>query len=71
MTPPSKTCDRPVVIHALTKKGKGYEAALAHPEKFHGTGPYDIATGATAPVQPGTPPNWQDVFGHAMVKLCQ
>jgi len=67
----AKTCDHPIVIHVLTKKGKGFEAALKNPEKFHGLGPYDIATGATAPVQPGTPPNWQDVFGHAMVKLCQ
>ena len=67
----AKTCDRPIVIHVLTKKGKGYEAALKNPEKFHGLGPYDVATGATLPAQPGTPPNWQDVFGQAMVKLCQ
>jgi 1-deoxy-D-xylulose-5-phosphate synthase len=67
----AKTCDRPIVIHVLTKKGKGYEAALKNPEKFHGLGPYDIATGATLPAKPGTPPNWQDVFGQAMVKLCQ
>ncbi len=67
----AKTCDHPIVIHVLTKKGKGFEAALNNPEKFHGLGPYDVATGATLPVKPGTPPSWQDVFGHAMVKLCQ
>jgi 1-deoxy-D-xylulose-5-phosphate synthase len=67
----AKTCDHPVVIHVLTKKGKGYEAALNNPEKFHGLGPYDVSTGATLPSLPGTPPNWQDVFGQAMVKLCQ
>jgi 1-deoxy-D-xylulose-5-phosphate synthase len=67
----AKTCDRPIVIHVLTQKGKGYEAALKNPEKFHGLGPYDVATGATTPAKPGTPPNWQDVFGNAMVKLCQ
>src|SRR5213592_2564123 len=67
----AKTCDHPIVIHILTKKGKGFEAALNNPEKFHGLGPYDVATGATLPAKPGTPPNWQDVFGHAMVKLCQ
>ena len=67
----AKTCDHPIVIHVLTKKGRGFEAALKNPEKYHGLGPYDIATGATAPTQPGTPPNWQDVFGNAMVKLCQ
>jgi 1-deoxy-D-xylulose-5-phosphate synthase len=67
----AKTCDHPIVIHVLTKKGKGFEAALKNPEKFHGLGPYDVATGATAPTKPGTPPNWQDVFGNTMVKLCQ
>src|SRR5215471_15100268 len=67
----AKTCDNPIVIHVLTKKGKGFEAALNNPEKFHGTGPYDIRTGATLPAKPGAPPNWQDVFGQAMVKLCQ
>src|SRR6478752_877979 len=67
----AKTCDHPIVIHVLTKKGKGFEAALKNPEKFHGLGPYDVATGATAPAKPGTPANWQDVFGNAMVKLCQ
>ena len=67
----AKTCDQPIVIHVLTQKGKGYEAALKNPEKFHGLGPYDVATGATLPAKPGTPPNWQDVFGQAMVKLCQ
>ena len=67
----AKSCDHPIVIHVLTKKGKGFEAALKNPEKFHGLGPYDVATGATLPVKAGTPPNWQDVFGQAMVKLCQ
>jgi 1-deoxy-D-xylulose-5-phosphate synthase len=67
----AKACDHPIVIHVLTKKGKGFEAALKNPEKFHGLGPYDVTTGATLPSKPGTPPNWQDVFGQAMVKLCQ
>src|SRR5262252_632792 len=67
----AKTCDHPIVIHILTQKGKGFEAALKNPEKFHGLGPYDVSTGATLPTKPGTPPNWQDVFGQTMVKLCQ
>jgi len=67
----AKTCDHPIVIHVLTKKGKGYEAAIKSPEKFHGTGPYDVKTGDSAPVKPGTPPNYQDVFGQTMVKLCR
>src|SRR6185295_5680970 len=67
----AKTCDHPIVLHVLTKKGKGYEAAIQHPEKFHGTGPYDVATGNSPAAKPGTPPNYQDVFGQAMVKICQ
>jgi 1-deoxy-D-xylulose-5-phosphate synthase len=67
----AKASDHPIVIHVLTTKGKGYDAALKNPEKFHGLGPYDVATGATPPVKAGTPPNWQDVFGQTMVKLCQ
>lgn len=67
----AKTCDQPIVIHVLTKKGKGFEAALDHPEKFHGLGPYDAKTGATTPPKAGAAPNYQDVFGNAMVKICQ
>jgi 1-deoxy-D-xylulose-5-phosphate synthase len=67
----AKSCDQPIVLHVLTKKGKGYDIALQQPEKFHGTGPYDIATGAAPPAKPGTPPAWQDVFGQTLVRLCQ
>ena len=67
----AKTCDKPVVLHVLTKKGRGYDVALRQPEKFHGTGPYDIQTGASPAAQPGTAPAWQDVFGQTLVKLCQ
>jgi len=67
----AKGCDQPVVIHVVTQKGKGYEAAVNHPEKLHGTGPYDVKTGTATPAKPGTPPPWQKVFGETMVKLCQ
>jgi 1-deoxy-D-xylulose-5-phosphate synthase len=67
----AKTCDHPIVIHILTKKGKGFEAALKQPEKFHGLGPYDAQTGDTPAPRAGTPPNYQDVFGQTMVKLCR
>ena len=67
----AKNCDYPIVIHVLTQKGKGFDAALKQPEKFHGLGPYDVETGASLPAKPGTPPLWQEVFGQTMVKLCQ
>ncbi len=66
----AKNCEQPVVLHVLTKKGRGYDVALQQPEKFHGTGPYDIQTGASPATKPGTAPAWQDVFGQTMVKLC-
>lgn len=67
----AKTCDHPVVIHVVTQKGKGFEAARKFPEKFHGLGPFDAETGATPDPKPGSAPVWQSVFGDAMVKLCQ
>jgi 1-deoxy-D-xylulose-5-phosphate synthase len=67
----AKTCDHPIVIHILTQKGKGFEAALKQPEKFHGLGPYNALTGETPATKPGTPPMYQDVMGQTMVKLCQ
>lgn len=67
----AKTCDMPVVLHILTKKGKGYDAAIKSPEKFHGCGPYDIKTGQTAAVAPGAPLQYQEVLGETLVKLCQ
>ena len=67
----AKTFDEPIVIHVLTKKGKGFEAALKHPEKFHGLGSYNVETGETPAAKPGTPPAYQDVFGQTCVRLAQ
>ena len=41
----SKEVRGPVLIHVLTKKGKGYEIAENNPDKFHATGPFDIEKG--------------------------
>lgn len=43
----AKKMDRPVVIHAITRKGKGYEPAEKDPEKFHGIGKFDEKTGTS------------------------
>jgi 1-deoxy-D-xylulose-5-phosphate synthase len=67
----AKTCREPIVIHVLTKKGKGFEAATKFPEKFHGLGPYDVLTGDTPPARLGAPPLWQDVMGQSLVNLCR
>ena len=39
--------DVPVLVHVVTKKGAGYPPAEAEPSRFHGVGPYDVATGAS------------------------
>ncbi|MEO7412693.1 MAG: 1-deoxy-D-xylulose-5-phosphate synthase [Opitutaceae bacterium] len=67
----AKHCDVPVLIHVLTKKGKGLEAAISSPEKFHGASPFDPVTGESKKPTPGAPPNYQDVFGRAMVRFAK
>lgn len=65
-----KRQEQPVLLHILTKKGKGYEVAIEDPQTFHGCGPFDIATGKPPAKKPGAPPNYQDVFADAMIKFC-
>ena len=65
----AKKQDQPLLLHVQTVKGKGYEKALEDPQTFHGCGPFDITTGKPAPKKDGTPPNYQDVFGDAMVRF--
>ncbi|MSU65179.1 MAG: 1-deoxy-D-xylulose-5-phosphate synthase [Opitutus sp.] len=67
----ARHCDVPVLIHVLTKKGKGLNAAIEHPEKFHGSVPFDPVTGESQRPKPGTPPNYQDVFGHALTRFAK
>src|SRR6201987_4564095 len=61
-----KTQDRPVLLHVLTQKGKGFEPALQKQKKFHGLGPYDPETGETAPPGQRT---YSEVFADTLVKL--
>ena len=67
----AKHCDVPVLIHVLTKKGKGLDAAINSPEKFHGASPFDPVTGENVRPIPGTPPNYQDVFGVALARFAR
>ncbi len=67
----ARQSDQPIVVHILTKKGKGYDAAIGHPERFHGTSAFDLATGESKPGKKSAPPNYQDVFGEAMVRFAQ
>jgi 1-deoxy-D-xylulose-5-phosphate synthase len=61
-----KIQERPVLLHVLTQKGKGFEPALQKQKQFHGLGPYDPATGETKPVTVRT---YSEVFADTLVKL--
>ena len=56
-----------VMIHVVTKKGKGYEPAERHPARFHGTEPFIVENGL--PSHPRTTANYQDIFSTVMCKL--
>lgn len=64
----AKKIDGPVMVHVLTKKGKGYKPAEESPNKFHGTGPFDIATGKKI-ANPNAPVTYTEVFGNALSEL--
>lgn len=64
----AKKIDGPVMVHVLTKKGKGYKPAEDSPNKFHGTGPFDIATGKKI-TKPGAPVTYTEVFGKTLTEL--
>jgi 1-deoxy-D-xylulose-5-phosphate synthase len=56
----------PVIVHAITKKGFGYDAAERHEaDQFHSPGPFDVATGLEAPKGR----IWTDIFAEEMVTL--
>jgi 1-deoxy-D-xylulose-5-phosphate synthase len=61
-----KTQEEPVILHILTKKGKGYEPALAKPDKFHGLGKYKLETGETAPAPT---PTYSEIIGKTLAKF--
>ena len=64
----SKQVENPVLIHVLTKKGKGYEIAEKNPDKFHATSPFDIETGK-AKKEKGK--DYSKVFGEKLVELAK
>ena len=50
----AKKMEGPVLLHVMTKKGKGYAPAEEQPDKFHGVGPFEVRTGITAAMADGT-----------------
>jgi 1-deoxy-D-xylulose-5-phosphate synthase len=58
----------PVLVHVITKKGKGYEFAEEDPLGFHGVAPFDVETGQAISL-PSDIPSYTKVFGETLVKL--
>ena len=67
----AKEADQPIILHVLTKKGKGYPAAQEEPEKWHGSGPFDKNSGKFIPSQKPKASKYQDVFGSSLTSLAK
>lgn len=64
----AKHAEGPVLIHAITKKGKGYLTAEKHPNKFHGIGPFNPETGQ---VLAKSSVSYSKVFGDTLYKMAE
>jgi 1-deoxy-D-xylulose-5-phosphate synthase len=61
--------DGPVLVHCVTKKGRGYAPAQTNPEHFHGTAPFSRATGK--PLSVAARPTYSEVFGKTLAGLAR
>jgi 1-deoxy-D-xylulose-5-phosphate synthase len=66
-----KIDDGPVIVHALTTKGKGFPNPEKNYYAYHATGPYDINTGLPIPSNKVAPPTYTSVFGKTMCELME
>ena len=64
----SKQVEGPVLIHVLTKKGKGYKIAEENPDRFHATGPFDLETGKPKKEKKA---DYSKIFGNKLVELAK
>jgi len=61
-----KQQNRPVILHAITQKSRGFQPAIEQQKKFHGLGPYDASTGETKPSGQKT---YSEIFAESLSKL--
>lgn len=59
----------PIILHVITKKGKGYEPAEKSPSQFHGIGQFDVSTGK--PIGGARVASYTDIFSAAMVRMAK
>jgi 1-deoxy-D-xylulose-5-phosphate synthase len=63
-----RSLEGPVLVHVITTKGKGFPPAEENPDKFHGVGPFDVATGKVTASKGGAK-SYTAIFGETMVRL--
>jgi 1-deoxy-D-xylulose-5-phosphate synthase len=63
----AKEMNTPVLVHVISKKGKGCKYAEEHPDKYHGVGKFDPITGE----MPESKPCYSSVFGHKLTQLAE
>ena len=61
----------PMLVHVVTKKGKGYEPAETSADKYHAVVKFDVISGKQDKGPGGGPPAYQNVFGEALAKLAE
>lgn len=64
----AKDLEGPILIHAITKKGKGYLPAEENPDKYHSTSPFEIETGKSKSAKKE---DYSKVFGRKLVELAK
>src|SRR5680860_109241 len=60
----------PVLVHVVTRKGKGYPPAEAADDKYHGVNKFDVITGAQSK-PPANAPSYTKIFGQSLVREAQ
>jgi 1-deoxy-D-xylulose-5-phosphate synthase len=63
----AKNMTGPVIVHVITRKGKGYRPAEINADKFHGVGPFNIETGEI--LKNGDKPSYTDIFGETLAAM--
>ena len=66
----AKSMNNPVLIHVLTKKGKGYEPAENNPTRFHGVGRFEPSTGESEKIS-GAGPTFTECFGNTLLDIAK
>jgi 1-deoxy-D-xylulose-5-phosphate synthase len=64
----ARESNKPILVHVSTRKGYGYRPAEEHPETWHGTSPFDVATGLSPK---NNDMSYSDVFGRVLVRLAE